>query len=295
MLSSQPKSAPRDINQLIFDYAEYRRGSDEREIYQRLSSLDLYAIVTNSNFEPLRSGQQITIEQGMELNLHLVSNGSLELLLCFVDKNDSRLGDRYVMMTLPEIFNAIERMDGVNGVLLYNNRESFFGILRENFNWVRSEFFSQIPQPAVVPPGHKIVVIHPIETAYMTTLDSGARIVDFGSCCKLQDFFAEIEKFCEHPEKLSIIWIVQSNFIEYLQATGNITIFLKKLEQILNSNPQSRNIVLPDEAINLVSFRNSLIKIGAYIFSSADDGACFVEVHKPDGTIAVGMPGEQFS
>jgi hypothetical protein len=294
MLSSQPKSTQRDINQLIFDYAEYRRDSDERDIYQRLSSLNLYCIVASSNFEPARSGQQITIEAGMDLQLRFVKNGSLDLLLCFVDRNDSRLGERYVMMTLPDLFDAIEKMSDVHGVVLYNNKESFFGILKENFNWVRSEFFSHIPEKLTVPPGHKVVVVKPIDTPYMTTLESGARIVDFGHYCKLSEFFTEIEKFCEHPDKLSIIWIVQPNLIAYLQSTGSIALFLQKFQRILRVNPQSRNVVLVNEAFNLEPFRDSLLKLGAYIFSSAPDGACFVEVHKPDGSIHVGMPGKPF-
>jgi hypothetical protein len=295
MLSAQPESTQRDINQLIFDYAEYRRDRDECEIYQRLSSWNLYCIVASSNFEPAISGQQIAIDAGMDLQLRSVTNGSFDLLLCFVDRNDPRLGDRYVMMTLPDIFDAIEKMNGLHGVLIYNNKESFFGILKENFNWVRSEFFSQIPEQLIVPPGHKVVVIKPIETPYMTTLESGARIVDFGRYCKLSEFFTEIEQFCEHPEKLSIIWIVQPDFISYLQSIGSIGLFLQKFDRILSAHPQSRNVVLPHEAFTLAPFRDSLLKMGAYIFSSAPDGACFVEVHQPDGSIHVGMHGKPFA
>jgi len=289
----KPKSGSTDTNQLIFDYAEYHRDSDKHEIYRRLSSLSLYSPVVSSNFD-IKPGEKQTITEGMNLALRCVNIQLLELVLFFLNKNDVRLGERFIMMSVAEAFDMVEKTNHLQGILFYNDKESYFGILRQDFDWIRSEFFPKEPEMVTVPPGHKVVAIHPVQRANFWVLESGIHIVDFGHYCNIDEFFATIGKLGESSSNPNIIWIIQNEFIEYLQSIESSSSFLMKISQILSLNPHAKNIVLPKNAIFQASFRESLIQLGGYVFSSADDNTCFVEVHKSDGSITFGMAGKPF-
>jgi hypothetical protein len=49
--------------------------------------------------------------------------------------------------------------------------------------------------------------------------------------------------------------------------------------------------VLPKDASTRDDVVDLLKNAGFEAHGSAEDGACFVEVHKPEGTITIGMPG----
>ncbi|NEO08047.1 MULTISPECIES: hypothetical protein [unclassified Moorena] len=290
----KPKSSRKDTNQLIFDIAEYNRDRDRNEIYRRLSSLNLYSPVVSSKVE-MKPGEKYTITEGMNLELPSVTIQSLQLVLFFINKNDRRLGDRFIMVSVAEAFDMIEKTNDFQGLLFYNDQESYFGILRQYFNRIRRDFFPKEPEKFMVPPGHKIVMVVPVKQATIQALESGIYIVDFGQYCNSVQVFAEIDKLNESSKPVSIIWIIQYDFIAYLESTGGIASFLVNLSKLISYNPHSRTIVIPKNAIFKASFRDSLIQLGAHIFSSGYNDSCFVEVHKPDGSITVGMGGKPFS
>lgn len=289
----KPKSSRKDTNQLIFDIAEYNRDRDRKEMCRRLSSLNLYSPVVSSKVE-MEPGEKYTIPEGM-IELPSVTLQSLQLVLFFINKNDRRLGERFIMVSVAEAFDMIEKTNDFQGILFYNDQDSYFGIFRQDFNRIRRDFFPKEPENFRVPPGHKIVMVVPVKQATIQALESGIYIVDFGHYCNIDQVFAEIDKLNDSSKIVSIIWIIQYDFIAYLQSTGGISSFLVKLSKVISSNPHSRTIVLPNNAIFQASFRDSLIQLGAHIFSSGYNDNCFVEVHKPDGSITVGMGGKPFS
>jgi hypothetical protein len=78
--------------------------------------------------------------------------------------------------------------------------------------------------------------------------------------------------------------------IESLDAAGELSEFIARWQSAMRSG-WNAVWVLPNEA----SARNDVVELlknaGFGVHGSAEDGACFVEVHKPDGTITIGMPG----
>lgn len=138
-----------------------------------------------------------------------------------------------------------------------------------------------------VPPGHRVVVVHAASTTQCGYLQSGWFVLDFGGA--ETDWRAlmrgAIELLGRRPAPALLI--LQQARLASLHAAGEFAPLLQtwqaaKLECVW---------VLPlhaaDDAAAVAAIRGS----GFGVHGSAPDGACFVEVHKPDGSIIVGMAG----
>ncbi|HEX8463333.1 MAG TPA: hypothetical protein VF627_01830 [Abditibacterium sp.] len=132
------KPEDRNLNQLIFDFAEYQRVDDMKMIYRRLSELELFAPALSANF--ILNGERTVIEAGMELKVPTVQIQGLLFAAFFVNKTDPRLGDRFISMNIVEAFGMIEKTNHLTGVAFYNDKESFFGIGRDDFPMLRKDY-----------------------------------------------------------------------------------------------------------------------------------------------------------
>ena len=117
-------------------------------------------------------------------------------------------------------------------------------------------------------------------------------IADFGDGSEKKNLLDQIRKFIQSGGKANVIIILQPSFIDQV---GNMDEVLSGLQELAKVDPDilSKAVVIPfskPQHLPLVAKLREL-KIGVH--RSADDGACFVEVHKPDG-IVVGMPGKPF-
>lgn len=134
------KKGKKDINQLIFDIAEYSRDSDREELYRRLAGLELYAPAIDMNFTA-QNGEKLVVRDGMRVHIPTMEIQGYQLAVFFVDKADHRLGPRFVSMSVGEAFAMVENSD-LGGIVFYNNRESYFGIPRETISSLRHDYLS---------------------------------------------------------------------------------------------------------------------------------------------------------
>jgi hypothetical protein len=86
------------------------------------------------------------------------------------------------------------------------------------------------------------------------------------------------------------ITILQLAMIDSLVTAGDLSAFVAGWQSAKHKG-WNAVWVLPNEA----SARDKVVELlknaGFGVHGSTEDGACFVEVHKPDGTITVGMAG----
>lgn len=148
-------------------------------------------------------------------------------------------------------------------------------------------------ETVTVPPGHKVVVVHPVKVQNFGLTKSGWYILDYG----IDDEWKLANKTAMERLKtkgsINVIAILQSEFIENRMKAGDLSALIGELVAIRDGNPQSfsATFVLPMTASTQQGLVDSLKARGFQVHGSAPDGACFVEVHKPDGTIIIGMPG----
>lgn len=118
----------RDINQLIYDYAEHSRPRDYAHIITKLPGLTLYAPVRSSN-APFYHGMQHVTKPGDQIAIQAVNvPGYGKMVLFFTDQRNPRLEFPYIGTPFAEACKMAMLTPDVVGVLIYNDKESYIGL-----------------------------------------------------------------------------------------------------------------------------------------------------------------------
>lgn len=122
----------RDINQLVFDLAEYgNRARDVQELYRRLGSMKLFAKVVYANTSPLPEGRHV-VQKGETIKLLAATlPGGQRMARFHVDKSDPRLQPDFVGVSAREAFEMVLATEQLDGLMLCNPRDSWFAMLKE--------------------------------------------------------------------------------------------------------------------------------------------------------------------
>jgi len=143
-----------------------------------------------------------------------------------------------------------------------------------------------------VPEGQKVVVIGPSPRPFLARAESGTWILNFGDGKDLTHALDAVEDLVAGPHGGSVIWLFQG---EFLSALSDVDGFLARVRAIIAASHDKVEhfAVFAKEAGLHTEVMASLKQIGLGVYYSAPDGACFVEVYRPDG-IVVGLPGRSF-
>ncbi|QTN28422.1 hypothetical protein HZ993_00750 [Rhodoferax sp. AJA081-3] len=142
---------------------------------------------------------------------------------------------------------------------------------------------------AVVPPGHKVTVINPTANGHVNVVSSGALIMDYGRNGNWRLTNAQFEAALARRSASAVV-ILQDEMIVALKQSNDLGDFFAYWTAA-RAKGISAVWVLPLRASEQTSIISSIHSAGYGVHASAPDGACFVEVHKPDGSVVVGMPG----
>jgi hypothetical protein len=143
-----------------------------------------------------------------------------------------------------------------------------------------------------IPEGHKVVVIGPSPKPFLARAQSGVWILNFGDGTDLTRALDDVDAFVGKAGQHNIVWIFQA---EFLAALRDVDGFLARVSAIAAASrgKVGHTAVFANEAARHTAIMAAFRQIGLGVHYSAPDGACFVEVHRPDG-IVVGMPGKAF-
>lgn len=142
-----------------------------------------------------------------------------------------------------------------------------------------------------VPPGHKVVVVHPVLSPSIGRGESGVVIVDLGAGSDFEPVASAAGRFVVAAQQAAMIWILQEALLARVADWNQV---VARLEQVVcqPGSGVAHCVVLGHEAARRLDLIQRLKDLGMDVHGSDDDGACFVEVHRPDG-IVVGMPGPE--
>jgi hypothetical protein len=143
-----------------------------------------------------------------------------------------------------------------------------------------------------VPEGHKVVVIGPSPKPFLARAESGVWILNLGDGKDLGRALDALDEFVGRADKQTVIWIIQA---EFLGALRDVEAFLARIRSIVaaSKGKVGHGAVFAKEAGQRLDVMAALKQMGIGVHYSAPDGACVVEIHRPDG-IVVGMPGNAF-
>lgn len=142
----------------------------------------------------------------------------------------------------------------------------------------------------VVPPGHRVVVIHPSQDPFFAPSESGPMMLNFGSVEHVPSGLTKVAEWAgSTKEQQSVLWLMPANI---LPAFDNAPVLLAQIAKLVTAAPHVSHLaVFPGSSPLLDRVMESFRSIGVNTQRGAPDGACYVEVHKPDGSIVVGIPG----
>jgi len=156
-----------------------------------------------------------------------------------------------------------------------------------------TSLFGKRKDTVTVPPGHKVVVVHPTPKAYFGRAESGVWIADLGAASDFTDVISRVAQMSVAGQPASVIWILQPCVLEsaavFSTLIGTLTTIVEQSCGIVD-----HCAVVPHASTQHASQMRRLRQAGVGVHYSAEDGACFVEDHKPDG-IVIGMPGSAFT
>lgn len=140
-----------------------------------------------------------------------------------------------------------------------------------------------------IPEGHQIIVVHPSDVARIGQLQCGILVVDYGNDGDWNSINMKLDEICPGRTTSTLV-VLQKGLIESLRRSNQVTTFFSDWKRRASSEI-STLWVLPLKAAEHADVIAEIHGIGCAAHASAPDGACFVEVHKPDGAITIGMPG----
>lgn len=145
----------------------------------------------------------------------------------------------------------------------------------------------------VVPPGHNIIVISPSPRPGFGQTQSGPWILNFGAPEFITPAFNTLEKFLRNAtERASVLWLITGDI---LAAFANPTALVDAAQRYRAlSSIVTHLAVFPDDTPSRLTAMRGFTRIGFGVHYGGPARECYVEVHKPDGTIVVGMPGAAF-
>src|SRR6267142_2227666 len=125
-----------------------------------------------------------------------------------------------------------------------------------------------------VPPGHKVVVVHPAPKAYFARAESGVWIADLGAASDFADVISRVAQLSAARQQASVIWILQPWVLESVAVFDSLTGTLTTMVQ------QSGGIVghcavVPHATEQHAPPMRRLRQSGVGVHYAAEDGACF--------------------
>ena len=146
----------------------------------------------------------------------------------------------------------------------------------------------------VVPPGHKVVIAYPTPTPEFRQTASSVWILNFGDCRFVQAMLDTASEFVSRDEEASVIWILAGDVLETLDDPAA---FLESAATLVrgSSGKVSHIAIFPDDTPSRAQFMRAFRERRFGVHFGGPERECFVEVHKPDGSIVVGMAGPAFT
>jgi hypothetical protein len=124
---TKPKK-PRDVNQLIFDCAEYHRPKDTQELIACLMRTELFAAVSDGPNLP--NGTRYLVGPNDKMKVAACKIGNLHCVAFYTDRIDTRLRHPCIGLTGEEVMRMVLKSDA-DGFVVQNNKNSYFGLERQ--------------------------------------------------------------------------------------------------------------------------------------------------------------------
>lgn len=309
---------PRDLENVIYDIAEKQNNEDFLTLCRLMQGRQVFIPILSKTLPgAVVPGVKYVTGKSDRLEMRSVTTPTGEIAaFCTTHEDAAMLKDGYVGMEWTEFLAVVLKLDeSIKGALL-QGKTSWIVFDRSRIKFIlggewaaeaghskptelatvttsqpQQTESSQALDTVVVPPGHQVVVFHPALLAHVDLAASGALIVDYGPKGDWRGTNVRLDASLATKQGPAVV-ILQDEMIDAICRSNELDEFLAYWKKSKDKDV-SAVWVLPLAASKQDSVIASIRSAGYSVHTSAADGACFVEVHKSDGSITVGMPGPQ--
>jgi len=144
----------------------------------------------------------------------------------------------------------------------------------------------------VVPPGHKLAVAHPPEKPYVARSESGIWLAGVPVLRQIELVASEVLQIEARGQRERLVWILCATGFEPIDLVEQLVSVLSGVA-LQTKARLVHSLVVPHARLRHYYLMKRISDIGFQVHTSHEDGACFIEVHKPSGIVA-GMAGKAF-
>lgn len=161
---------------------------------------------------------------------------------------------------------------------------------------IRGLFSRQSPakklEMIAVPPDHKVMVLRPSDKPFVTRSESGVWLASIPSPSLVALVTRAVLELETKASREWVVWVISLSGFEPLDVQDQIVTLLSSAVSE-TAGRLTHTAVIPYARSRHYPMMKRLSAAGFGVHTSHEDGACFIEVHKPNG-IAVGMAGKAF-
>lgn len=134
------KKEERDIDQLIFDIAEYQRKKDYKVFYRLIKETKLYCYVDPESIKNIPQGEKYTTKSTDNVKTTYAQINGMKLIVFFTFKNDERLKNSYFEIDGIDALEMALKSEETSGLLIQNKNISWVGFDKEQIRWILSKY-----------------------------------------------------------------------------------------------------------------------------------------------------------
>jgi hypothetical protein len=129
----------RDIDQLIYDIAEYQRTKDYEILYKLMTETIFFCPVDSESIKNIPQGEKYITKSADKIKTYFVEMNGLKLIPFYTSNNDERLKTSYFEIDGIDALKMVLESKGISGLLIQNNKNSWVGFDEQKIRWILSK------------------------------------------------------------------------------------------------------------------------------------------------------------
>jgi hypothetical protein len=130
----------RDIDQLIYDIAEYQRAKDYEILYKLVTETKFFCPVNPESVKNIPQGEKYTTKPDDKIKTYSVEMNGLKLIPFYTSNNDERLRNSYFEIEGIDALKMVLDSEGISGLLIQNKDNSWVDFDEQKIKWILSKY-----------------------------------------------------------------------------------------------------------------------------------------------------------
>ncbi len=130
----------RDIDQLIYDIAEYQRAKDFEILYKIMTATKFFCPVDAETVKNIPQGEKYVTNSDDQIKITQVEMNGLRFISFYTSNSAEGLRNSYLEIDGLDALEMTLKSEGISGLIIQNKENSWFGFDKQKIKSILSEF-----------------------------------------------------------------------------------------------------------------------------------------------------------